>query len=86
MRSLRSRLRRDTGKRSLVFEVGGMTCGSCAARIEGVLSDQPGVKSAVVDFPSKQARLSLSGDASTDGIVAAVEKAGYTVDSMSADG
>ena len=86
MRSLRSRLRRDAGKRSVVFEVGGMTCGSCAARIEGVLSGQPGVRSAVVDLASKQARVSLSGDASPDGIVAAVEKAGYTMAALPSDG
>ena len=86
MRSLRSRLRRDAGKHSVVFEVGGMTCGSCAARIEGVLSGQPGVRSAAVDLASKQARVSLSGNASPDEIVAAVEKAGYTMAAMPSDG
>ena len=79
MRSLRSRLRGRAGSNSFLFEVGGMTCGSCAARIEGILSGQPGVRSAAVDLASNQARVTLSDDASTDGIVKAVEQAGYTM-------
>ena len=85
MRSLRSRLRRRAASRSVAFEVGGMTCGSCAARIEDILSDQPGVGSAAVDLASNQARVTLSGDASVDGIVTAVEQAGYTMAALPTD-
>jgi len=76
MRSLRSRFSRRADTRSLVFEVGGMTCGSCVARIEGILSGQSGVRSAAVDLASGRARVSLSGDTSADGVIAAVTEAG----------
>ena len=79
MRSLRSRFRRRDDSHSVVFEVGGMTCGSCAARIEGILSGHPGVSSAAVDLASNRARVTFSGDTSPDGVVAAVTEAGYTM-------
>ena len=56
-----------------------MTCGSCVARIEGILSGQPGVRSAAVDLASKRARVTLSGDTSPDGVATAVTEAGYTM-------
>lgn len=79
MRIIRNLLRSRADGHSVVFEVGGMTCGSCVARIEGILSDQPGVGSAAVDLASGRARVTLSSDASIDGIVTAVEQAGYTM-------
>lgn len=85
LRGLTKRLRRRAGSDSVVFEVGGMTCGSCAARIEGILSGQPGVRSAAVDLASSQARVTLSGDASPDPLVAAVTDAGYTMAVLPSD-
>ena len=41
----------DKGQgRVLVFDVGGMTCASCAARVERTLQRQPGVAAAGVNF------------------------------------
>ncbi|MDE0170054.1 MAG: heavy metal-associated domain-containing protein [bacterium] len=79
MRNLGSRLRRRAGSHTVEFEVGGMTCGSCVARIEGILSRQPHVRKAAVDLGASRARVTLSRDASPDGVVAAVEEAGYTM-------
>src|SRR5260370_35651657 len=37
---------------ALDFTVQGMTCGSCAARVQKVLARQPGVQAAAVNFAS----------------------------------
>ena len=69
----------DMDNRDVVFAVTGMTCGSCAARIEQVLVGQEGVDGAVVDLASNQARLRLTSAASVEGITRAVAAAGYTM-------
>ena len=38
------------GEENFSFDVGGMTCAACAARIEKVLRKQPGVLEATVNF------------------------------------
>lgn len=48
---------------ALEFEVGGMTCASCAARITKVLERQDAVQSAHINFATGQARLVQSADA-----------------------
>ena len=40
----------------------GMSCASCAARIETVLAKQPGVSSAAVNFASKRATVTYDRD------------------------
>lgn len=85
LRGLMSRLSGRAGSDRVVFEVGGMTCGSCVARIEGILSGQPGVKSAAVDLASSRARVTFSGDTSPDRLVAAVTDAGYTMALLPSD-
>ena len=40
---------------TLRFVVTGMTCGSCAARVERKLARQPGVSSAAVNFARETA-------------------------------
>ncbi|HSH61028.1 MAG TPA: heavy metal translocating P-type ATPase [Acidimicrobiales bacterium] len=60
------------------FEVSGMTCGSCAARVEKVLSRQPGVVRAGVNFATERATVVLDpGQVSGDDLVAKVVKLGY---------
>ncbi|MGH9214670.1 MAG: heavy metal translocating P-type ATPase [Acidimicrobiales bacterium] len=55
-----------------------MTCGSCAARIEKVLSRQPGVEQAVVNLASERARVVLDPSVvGVDDLVAAVGGIGY---------
>jgi Cu+-exporting ATPase len=58
--------------------VGGMTCASCAARIEKKLNKLPGV-TATVNFATEHARVHFDpAQADPSALVAAVEAAGYT--------
>ena len=77
MESVNTRSPGTAGTREVVFEVTGMTCGSCVARVENVLAGEDGVEGAVVDLASKRARVSLAAEASTDRLIEAVEGAGY---------
>ena len=61
----------------LKFDVEGMTCASCAARVEKVLARQPGVEEAAVNFASGQATVRLGRPTDPSTLVAAVEKIGY---------
>ena len=60
--------------------VEGMTCGSCAARIQRVLERRDDVESAEVNYGTGRARVSLRDGADLDAIEAAVEKIGYGID------
>ncbi|HEY1774578.1 MAG TPA: cation-translocating P-type ATPase [Solirubrobacteraceae bacterium] len=60
------------------LDVTGMTCGSCAARVERALSRQPGVVDARVNFATGRASVELApGAPALDTLVGAVGKAGY---------
>ncbi|GAC1365623.1 MAG: hypothetical protein NVSMB32_09310 [Actinomycetota bacterium] len=63
----------------LVFEVGGMTCGSCAARVERTLQRQEGVASAGVNFATGRATVQLAGEAAAvpEALIGAIERVGY---------
>jgi heavy metal translocating P-type ATPase len=63
----------------LTFEVDGMTCAACAARIERVLGKQDGVEAAVVDFAGAQARVRLDAGVDPQILRAAVQKIGYDI-------
>ena len=66
----------DTGR--IELEIGGMTCASCAARIEKRLNKLDGV-SATVNYSTEKARVDFPVATITAAeLVAAVEKAGYT--------
>jgi len=41
----------------ITFDVEGMTCASCALRIERVLGKQEGVEEALVNFAGQEARI-----------------------------
>ncbi|MGZ5383837.1 MAG: heavy metal translocating P-type ATPase [Acidimicrobiia bacterium] len=69
--------RADDG--SLIFDVDGMTCASCAVRVERVLSKQDGVESAVVNFAGSEARIRGSADLDLNRITDAVGKIGYQI-------
>jgi P-type Cu+ transporter len=62
---------------SVTLSVGGMTCSSCAARIEKRLNRIDGVH-ASVNFATEQAAITYSDSVTTDDLVAAVEATGYT--------
>jgi len=60
--------------------VEGMTCASCAARIERVLRKQDGVSDAAVNFASARATVMFDAKATNAGaLVATIEKAGFGV-------
>ena len=58
--------------------VEGMTCGSCAARVEKVLSRHDGVRSASVNFATGKAHVAFDPtEVDLDDLTAAVDKIGY---------
>ncbi|NEY31747.1 heavy metal translocating P-type ATPase [Streptomyces sp. PRKS01-65] len=57
--------------------IGGMTCASCAARIEKKLNRMDGV-TATVNYATEKARVSYGGDVSVQDLIATVEATGYT--------
>lgn len=59
----------------VTFPVEGMTCASCSARIEKVLSRTPGVTSATVNYATGKA--TVQGNVQWKTVFAAVERAGY---------
>jgi P-type Cu+ transporter len=62
----------------LDLAIGGMTCASCAARVEKRLNKLDGV-TASVNYATEQATVELAGsDVAADDLIAAVEAVGYT--------
>jgi P-type Cu+ transporter len=59
------------------LEVSGMTCASCAARIEKRLNGMPGV-AASVNYATAKATVSLPAGTSPNDAIATVEATGYT--------
>ncbi|WP_327715401.1 heavy metal translocating P-type ATPase [Streptomyces sp. NBC_00490] len=57
--------------------IGGMTCASCAARIEKKLNRMAGV-TATVNYATEKAKVSYGGEVSVRDLIATVEKTGYT--------
>jgi copper-transporting P-type ATPase V len=60
------------------LEVTGMTCGSCAARVQRALSKQPGVSDALVNYATGRATVELEpGALDAEQLIDAVQNAGY---------
>ena len=60
------------------FDVTGMTCAACSARVEQVTSTVPGVEKAVVNLLKNSMDVTYDGTPETiEAISAAVDKAGY---------
>ncbi|WP_277751663.1 heavy metal translocating P-type ATPase [Prescottella subtropica] len=57
--------------------IGGMTCASCAARIEKKLNKLDGV-TATVNYATEKAKVAFDTAVSTDELISVVEAAGYT--------
>ncbi len=78
-----------TDRRRLMLAVGGMSCASCAGRIEKRLNQVDGV-TATVNFATEQATVDIPDGVTPEDLVAAVEETGYTAtlpdQSPSADG
>ena len=64
---------------TLVFDVEGMTCASCALRIERVLGKQEGVDSAVVSLAGKEARVTAAHGVDVSVLTEAAARIGYTL-------
>lgn len=66
-----------TAPRTVELDVGGMTCASCAARIERKLAKLDGV-TAVVNYATEQAYVEYPGAMPVQDLIDVVEKTGYT--------
>ncbi|MFF3633523.1 heavy metal translocating P-type ATPase [Streptomyces sp. NPDC002250] len=67
----------DTSEVELL--IGGMTCASCAARVEKKLNRIDGV-SATVNFATEKAKVSYAGSVQVADLIATVVKTGYTAE------
>ena len=61
----------------LVFQVGGMTCAACSARVEKVASQVDGVEKAEVNLLKGRLTVYAPSDAVTEGVIRSVQNAGY---------
>src|SRR4051794_22353604 len=57
--------------------IGGMTCASCAARVEKKLNRLDGV-TATVNYATEKARVTYADGVTPDDLIATVERTGYT--------
>jgi len=63
--------------RDLEFDIGGMTCASCAGRVEKALAAVPGVARASVNLATERASVHGAGALDAAALIAAVTTAGY---------
>ncbi|MFJ9777495.1 heavy metal translocating P-type ATPase [Kitasatospora sp. NPDC101157] len=61
------------------LSIGGMTCASCAARIEKKLNRMDGVE-ATVNFATEKARVDYAPGVTVEELIATVERTGYTAE------
>ena len=64
-------------QQAVELSIGGMTCASCAARVEKKLNKLDGV-AATVNFATETAAVSFPGEMSPADLIAVVERTGYT--------
>ncbi|MBK4991142.1 heavy metal translocating P-type ATPase [Pseudomonas sp. S36] len=64
--------------RSLELQIGGMTCASCAGRVERALAKVPGVQQVSVNLASERAHVEMLTAVDDSMLIASVEQAGYT--------
>ncbi|GGS16346.1 carbonate dehydratase [Streptomyces parvus] len=68
----------EAGTTAVELAIGGMTCASCAARIEKKLNRMDGVE-ATVNYATEKAKVTFAGaDVSVEDLIATVEATGYT--------
>jgi len=76
----------EVPEETTVLPIGGMTCASCAAHVEGGLSDVPGVLNASVNLATERATVVyVPGVADQASLEQAVSNAGYEVLETGAD-
>lgn len=59
------------------LDIQGMTCASCALRVEKALAKVPGVARASVNLATEKATVDADASVAVDTLVSAVRKAGY---------
>jgi Cu+-exporting ATPase len=67
----------DIAPQLIELEIGGMTCASCASRIEKKLNRMDGV-TATVNYATEKATATVGGGVTAADLIATVEKTGYT--------
>ncbi|WP_086737074.1 heavy metal translocating P-type ATPase [Streptomyces glaucescens] len=65
------------GVTEVELAIGGMTCASCAARIERKLNHMDGV-TATVNYATEKAKVAYAGEVTVPDLIATVEATGYT--------
>ena len=73
----RTALTGGTATGDLDFAVAGMTCGSCAARVQKILARQDGVVDAQVNFATGRAHVVAAPQVDVEVLRAAVDRIGY---------
>ena len=66
------------GSTTFDLPISGMTCASCAGRVERALGKVPGVQSVSVNLANERAHVQVLGQMDPAVLIAAVDKAGYT--------
>ena len=66
------------GSTTFDLPIGGMTCASCAGRVERALGKVPGVQRVSVNLANERAHIEVQGQMDPSVLIAAVDKAGYT--------
>src|SRR5690349_21491099 len=69
----------DRPSGAVELSIGGMTCASCANRIEKKLNKLDGV-TATVNYATEKAKVSFGGGVTPADLIATVEKTGYTAE------
>jgi heavy metal translocating P-type ATPase len=59
------------------FDVEGMTCASCARRVEKTLADQPGVLQAGVNLATEKATVTMEAGHDADALIPVIDSLGY---------
>jgi Cu+-exporting ATPase len=66
------------GSTTFDLPISGMTCASCAGRVERALGKVPGVQSVSVNLANERAHIEVLGQMDPSVLIAAVDKVGYT--------
>ncbi|MEM5384300.1 heavy metal translocating P-type ATPase [Paraburkholderia phymatum] len=64
------------------LDIRGMTCASCALRVEKALAKVPGVSGASVNLATEKASVEADASVAVDTLIAAVRKAGYDAQAL----
>lgn len=75
----------DATLTAVTFDVEGMTCAACAARVERVLGKQDGVDAAVVNYATAKAQVRVADATDLALLQSAVDKIGYSISPANAE-